>query len=108
MLFYYLCTKGEALHRKAFPQGATPIHVSALFWIFIAVLIISRLGAGGRRRRSFWGVGPWSGWSSGVGSFGGGGWSSGGREGDEGGGFGGGFSGFGGGSSGGGGGGSSW
>jgi len=94
--------------RPTAPQRATPIHVSALFWIFIAVLIISRLGAGGRRRRSFWGVGPWSGWSSGVGSFGGGGWSSGGREGDEGGGFGGGFSGFGGGSSGGGGGGSSW
>jgi uncharacterized protein len=90
--------------RSSAPQRATPVHVSALIWIFVAILIISRLGGGGRRRR-FWGVGPWSGWSSGVGPFGGGGWSSGGG-GD--GGFGGGFGGFGGGSSGGGGGGSSW
>ena len=59
-----------------------------------------------RRRRRYWGGGPWSGWSSGVGGFGagfGGGWGRG-----SGGGFGGGFGGFGGGGSGGGGGGASW
>jgi uncharacterized protein len=56
----------------------------------------SRMMGGGR-----WGRGPWSGWNSGVGPFGGGG-------GFGGGGFGGGFGGFGGGSSGGGGGGASW
>lgn len=57
-----------------------------LFWILM-IIIFSRRG-GGRRRR--WGGGPWSGWSSGIGPFGGGG-------------FGGGFGGFGGGGSGGGG-----
>lgn len=59
-----------------------------IFWIILAI-IFSRRGRGGRRR--FWGGGPWSGWSSGVGPFGGGG------------GFGGGFGGFGGGGGGGGG-----
>jgi len=54
---------------------------------FIFLLIMSRR-RGGRRRR-YWGGGPWSGWSSGVGPFGGG--------------FGGGFGGFGGGGGGGGG-----
>lgn len=69
-----------------------------LFWILIAILF-SRRG-GGRRRR--WGGGPWSGWSSGVGPFGGGGFG-GGFGGFGGGGSGGGFGGFGGGRSGGGG-----
>lgn len=74
--------------------------------VFVLILIISRIGGGpGRRRRTFWGGGPWSGWSSGVGPFGGG---FGGRGGGLGGGFGGGFGGFGGGRSGGGGGGASW
>jgi len=50
-----------------------------------------------RRRPPWWGGGPWSGWNSGVGPFGGGGGN-----------FGGGFGGFGGGMSGGGGGGASW
>ena len=77
----------------------------ALVWvfilIFIAVMVMGRAGGGPRGRRRYWG-GPWSGWSSGVGPFGGGGgWSSGG------GGFGGGFGG-GGGSSGGGGASGSW
>ncbi|HEY7284015.1 MAG TPA: TPM domain-containing protein [Vicinamibacterales bacterium] len=73
-------------------------------WVLILIfIIIWFLGRTGRGRRSrFWGGGGWSGWSSGVGPFGGG-WSSGG-----GGGFGGGFGGFGGGSSGGGGSGGSW
>jgi uncharacterized protein len=86
-------------------RDATPIGMSALFWIFIAILIISRIG-GGRRRRRFWGGS--GGWSSGVGPFGGGfGGGFGGFSGG-GGGFGGGFGGFGGGRSGGGGGGASW
>jgi uncharacterized protein len=76
------------------------------FWvpilIFIVFALLGRLGGGPRRRSRYWGGGPWSGWSSGVGPFGGG-WNSGG-----GGGFGGGFGGFGGGRSGGGGGGASW
>ena len=86
----------------------TPPSLSVIFWIFIAILVVSRIAGGGRRRRNgFWGGGPWSGWSSGVGPFGGGGgWGGGGFGGD--GGFGGGFGGFGGGRSGGGGGGASW
>jgi uncharacterized protein len=89
------------------PRGnGTPVGMSTLFWIFIAYLIISRIGGGGgRRRRGFWGGG--GGWSSGVGPFGGG-FGGGGFGGGGGGGFGGGFGGFGGGRSGGGGGGASW
>ncbi len=71
-----------------------------LLIIFIVFIILSRFSGGGPRggtRRS-----GWSGWSSGVGPFGGG------FGGGGGGGFGGGFGGFGGGRSGGGGGGSSW
>ena len=77
-------------------------------WIIIAIIIIVMLmnNSGGRRSRMrrgspYWGGGPWSGWNSGVGPFGGGGRIGGG-------GFGGGFGGFGGGRSGGGGGGASW
>ncbi len=71
--------------------------------IFIAILIISRIGGGPGAGLLLWGLGPWSGWSSGVGGFGGG------RGGGSGGGgFGGGFGGFGGGRSGGGGGGGGW
>ncbi|MBI3403242.1 MAG: TPM domain-containing protein [Acidobacteria bacterium] len=80
----------------------TPMPVSVPFIIFIVLLIISRLGGGPGSRPRFWGGGGWSGWSSGVGPFGGG------FGGGRGGGFGGGFGGFGGGGSGGGGGGSSW
>jgi uncharacterized protein len=66
--------------------------------IFIAILVISRIGGGPGGGLALWGLGAWSGWSSGVGSFGGG------RGGGYGGGgFGGGFGGFGGGGSGGGG-----
>jgi uncharacterized protein len=82
-------------------RGSTPVPFSVMFWIFIAILIISRIGGGRGGGRRFWGGGPWSGWSSGVGPFGGG-------FGGGGGGFGGGFGGFGGGRSGGGGGGASW
>jgi uncharacterized protein len=75
--------------------------VLALFVLFI---VLNALGRTRRRRLGGWGMGPWSGWNSGVGPFGGGGgWGGGG-----GGGFGGGFGGFGGGRSGGGGGGAGW
>jgi uncharacterized protein len=71
--------------------------------IFIAILVISRIGGGPGAGLLLWGLSPWSRWSSGVGPFGGG------RGGGfGGGGFGGGFGGFGGGSSGGGGGGAGW
>jgi uncharacterized protein len=71
--------------------------------IFIIILVISRMGGGPGAGMLLWALGPWSGWSSGVGSFGGG------RGGGfGGGGFGGGFGGFGGGGSGGGGGGAGW
>jgi uncharacterized protein len=80
------------------PTEGMPLWLIVL--IVLAFILLSRSGRGGPRTR-YWGGGPWSGWSSGVGPFGGG-WSSGG------GGFGGGFGGFGGGRSGGGGGGASW
>ena len=79
-----------------------------VFWIIIAIIIMSRGNRRGRRR--YWGSGPWSNWTGGVGPFGGGGFGgSGGSFGGGGGGFGGGgFGGFGGGSSGGGGASGSW
>jgi uncharacterized protein len=89
--------------RRAAPQFSS----SWVVLIFIILIILSRMGGGGPRRgvRS-WGQRGWSGWSSGVGPFGGG--FGGGGFGGGGGGFGGGFGGFGGGRSGGGGGGGSW
>ena len=80
----------------------TDIPFSVLFFIFLAIMLFSRRRGGPGRGLRQWGRGGWSGWSSGVGPFGGG-WSGGG-----GGGFGGGFGGFGGGRSGGGGGGAGW
>ena len=84
-------------------QPVTPppeISIWPLFVIaWILLVVLSNRGRGRRRRR--WGRGPWSGWNSGVGPFGGGGRIGGG-------GFGGGFGGFGGGRSGGGGGGAGW
>jgi uncharacterized protein len=78
------------------------------WWILIIWIIIIVAGNRRRRRRRTWGGGPWSGWNSGIGPFGGGGFG-GGFGGFGGGGFGGGggggggFGGFGGGRSGGGG-----
>ena len=66
------------------------------WWIIILWIIIILASNRRRRRRRLWGRGPWSGWNSGIGPFGGGGFG--------GGGFGGGFGGFGGGGGGGGGG----
>jgi uncharacterized protein len=83
-----------------------------LFITMIVVFILINAIAGriGRRRRRRWGGGPWSGWNSGVGPFGGGFGGFGGGFGGfgGGGGGGGGFGGFGGGRSGGGGAGGSW
>jgi uncharacterized protein len=91
--------------------GGTPLGFGVILLVFFAILIISRIGGGPGRRRRYWGGGPWSGWSSGVGPFGGwggGGFGGGFGGGGGGGGFGGGFGGFGGGSSGGGGASGSW
>ena len=87
--------------RSRFPVGLA-------FWIVIAIVIMARGNRRGRRR--YWGHGPWSNWTGGVGPFGGGGFGgSGGSFGGGGGGFGGGgFGGFGGGRSGGGGSSGSW
>ena len=77
--------------------------------IIIAIVLMSRRRRGPRRGGRRWGGSDWSGWSSGVGPFGGGAWTRGGFGGGfGGGGFGGGFGGFGGGRSGGGGGGAGW
>jgi uncharacterized protein len=74
-----------------------------MIWVIILIAIAIRNNRRGRRR--YWGGGPWSNWTGGVGPFGGGGFGgSGGSFGGGGGGFGGGgFGGFGGGRSGGGG-----
>ena len=82
-------------------EGGLPFGVILTLFIFFMILRAMAGSLGMRRRRRRWGGGPWSGWHSGVGPFGGG---FGGRSG----GFGGGFGGFGGGMSGGGGGGASW
>lgn len=93
--------EGVRAPRQGRHQNHTPVPVSLLILVFIAVLVLSRIGGGpgtGIRRSG--------GWYSGVGPFGGG--FGGGGFGSGGGGFGGGFGGFGGGSSGGGGAGGSW
>lgn len=76
-----------------------------LIALLLLIFVLNAIGSSRRRRFGRrWGGGPWSGWHSGVGPFGGG---FGGGFGGFGGG-GGGFGGFGGGRSGGGGGGGSW
>lgn len=95
------------------PEERTPAAGSEIpFWlivlIFVAIVFLSGRLGGPRRGVRRWGRDGWSGWSSGVGPFGGGGWAGGGGFGGGGGGFGGGFGGFGGGRSGGGGGGAGW
>ena len=88
-------------------SGGIPLPI--IIAIFIAIMLMSRRRRGPPGGRRYWGRGGWSGWSSGVGPFGGGAWTRGGFGGGfGGGGFGGGFGGFGGGRSGGGGGGASW
>jgi len=91
------------------PEPNTAPHVGSggnvILALFILFIVLNAIGRTRRRRRfsGGWGTGGWSGWNSGVGPFGGGGWGGG-----RGGGFGGGFGGFGGGRSGGGGGGAGW
>jgi uncharacterized protein len=92
--------------------GGIPIPIIIIV-IFIAIMLMSRRRRGPPGGGRYWGRGGWSGWSSGVGPFGGGAWTRGGFGGGlggglGGGGFGGGFGGFGGGRSGGGGGGAGW
>jgi uncharacterized protein len=90
-------------------RPAVRIPVPLIIAFFIAIILMSRRRRGPRGGRRYWGGGGWSGWSSGVGPFGGGAWTRGGFGGGfGGGGFGGGFGGFGGGRSGGGGGGAGW
>ena len=93
------------------PRERQPVQTPEVFnaWplILIAWIVIMML-SNRRRRRRRWGRGPWSGWNSGVGPFGGGSGGFGGGFGGFGGGRcggfgGGGFGGFGGGRSGGGG-----
>lgn len=88
--------EGVVVPRDQNEPDDIPIPVTAVIVLLMALFVISRIGGGPRRRIRAWGSGGWSGWSSGVGPFGGG------RS------FGGGFGGFGGGRSGGGGGGASW
>lgn len=93
------------LPREVEAPADSPIPFAVMMLVFVAILMISRISRRPRQGIRQWGRGGWSGWSSGVGPFGGG-W--GGGFGGRGGGFGGGFGGFGGGRSGGGGGGGSW
>lgn len=99
--------RGVTLEGVPAPRRAEPDEEgggSIIVWLIILFIVLNAIaGRTRRRRRRRWGVGPWIGWNSGVGPFGGG---FGGGLG--GGGFGGGFGGFGGGRSGGGGGGASW
>jgi uncharacterized protein len=88
---------------SAAPGGFNAWPLIVIVWIVIIMLSNRR----SRRHRGRWGRGPWSGWNSGVGPFGGGGGGFGGGFGGFGGG-GGGFGGFGGGRSGGGGASGSW
>ena len=93
------------------PRHAPSLPPNALFLLiviaFMAVRWLSSMNRFGSRRGRWGRRTGWSGWSSGVGPFGGGGFG-GGFGGFGGGGGGGGFGGFGGGRSGGGGGGASW
>ena len=97
---------GVAAPREFAPRGRSNPSLSWIVIVFIIIILLSRMGGGPGRGVRGWGRRGWSGWSSGVGPFGGG-WSGGGFGGG-GGGFGGGFGGFGGGRSGGGGGGGGW
>ena len=88
--------RGVTLQNVPAPQPARRATGSGFpWWIILIWILIIILNSRRRRRGRTWGGGPWSGWNSGIGPFGGGGFS--------GGGFGGGFGGFGGGGGGGGG-----
>ncbi len=93
--------KLEDVPQQPAPQGPS-ISPGLIFFIILILFFVISSFARRPPRRRFWGVGPWSGWNSGVGPFGGGSWG-GGFGGFGGGGGGGGVGGFGGGGSGGGG-----
>jgi uncharacterized protein len=97
--------RGVTLQNVPQQPAQRPRPTSNFPWFLIIMVILAILfGRGGRGGRRRWGGGPWSGWSSGIGPFGGGGGFGGGFGGfGGGGGGGGGFGGFGGGRSGGGG-----
>jgi uncharacterized protein len=110
--------QGRNVSLQDVPQESRPVQRrrtsggGAIFWLFVAFMVIRALVGGirrsGRRGPPGFGGSGWSGWSSGVGPFIG---QRGGFGGFGGGGFGGGgggFGGFGGGRSGGGGGGAGW
>jgi uncharacterized protein len=97
--------RGVALEGVPRPRQVAPGRTTFPPWIIalgLWLLVLALTGRRRRRRHSRWGRGPWSGWGSGVGPFGGGTFG-GGFGGFGGGGGGGGFGGFGGGRSGGGG-----
>jgi uncharacterized protein len=96
---------GVEVPRARARRATPPVPPWIVLLVFILIVLFSRKMGGPGARAETWGRrGGWSGWSSGVGPFGGG-WPVGSGRG---GGFGGGFGGFGGGRSGGGGGGASW
>lgn len=95
---------GVEVPREPRRGGGGQLSVNWIIILFILIVIMSRMGGGPGRGIRRWGRGGWSGWSSGVGPFGGG-FGGGGFGGGS---FGGGFGGFGGGRSGGGGGGGGW
>jgi uncharacterized protein len=98
----------EGVELPAERETETPqLPFGLVITILILFVLMSRTFSRPRRGMRRWGRGGWSGWSSGVGPFGGG-WTGGGWSRGGGGGFGGGFGGFGGGRSGGGGGGAGW
>ena len=84
-------------------SGETRIPLSTIIILLVVIFMIARAASRPRSGIRRWGRAGWSGWSSGVGPFGGGGFGGGGW-----GGSGGGFGGFGGGRSGGGGCGGGW
>jgi len=87
--------RGVTLQDVPAPPSPRRTNGSGFPWWIVILIIVVILSNRRRRRRRVWGAGPWSGWNSGIGPFGGGGFG--------GGGFGGGFGGFGGGGGGGGG-----
>ena len=96
--------EGRGVALQDVPRPAAPSRSTGggFPWWILILIIIALLNSRRRRRSRVWGGGPWSGWNSGIGPFGGGG-GFGGGFGGFGGGGGGGFGGFGGGRSGGGG-----
>jgi uncharacterized protein len=100
--------EGRGVTPQDVPREAPPPRSTGTgfpWWIIVIWILILVLNSRRRRRPRVWGAGPWSGWNSGIGPFGGGGGGFGGGFGGfgGGGGGGGGFGGFGGGRSGGGG-----